>query len=443
MTMPSGAGAIAHRTPGSGASRRSKPSAAPEDCAPASAASGEGEAVPVLARLEGLCRQRGLEALAVRIGELAELVQWDMAAVEAALTSLPRSERIVHRSASHLLDQGGKRLRPLCVALASRVGSGEPLEQALTSSPTQPRATVSKATPDEAAADDDKEPSPVGRPSVAAPCASPHSGPQAAARELGVAVELVHCATLLHDDVVDDSDQRRGAPAARTLYGNAASIFAGDWLLVHALQRVRKTHVPGALERLLDIIDAMITAESLQLESRGNLELSARRYFDIIDGKTAALFRWAMYAGARAGGLTDPEARQLEEYGQHLGLAFQLVDDLLDYAGDAETTGKSLFADLREGKATYPLILAMERDPSLEVQVAPLLAASSGLSDDERTTAFARLRQSIAGTGAIDDARALAAEQANLAVAALDGFADGPTLRALKTVALATVYRER
>ena len=352
------------------------------------------EAAPVLRSLEALCRDRGLGQLANRLGELTDLVRWDMAEVEVALRSLPRSERAVHRGAHHLLDQGGKRLRPLCVALAARVGEG--------------------------------------------------FGP--AARELGVAVELVHCATLLHDDVVDDGDQRRGAPAARTIYGNAASIFAGDWLLVHALRRVREVGIEGTLDRLLVIIDEMIAAESLQLESRGRLDLSADRYFAVVEGKTAALFRWAMYAGARAGGLNEEQARRLEVYGEHLGVAFQLVDDLLDYGGDADKTGKTLFADLREGKATHPLILARERNP----EVAGLLEAVLAEGEDEGEQGEARLAEAhaalaaaIEGCGAIDDCRALAADHARRAVEALAPFPDGPAKHALVTVAEATVHRER
>ncbi|MBO6939283.1 MAG: polyprenyl synthetase family protein [Deltaproteobacteria bacterium] len=343
----------------------------------------------VLRSLEALCRRRGLGSLAERIGDLAELVRWDMAEVETALRSLPRSERAVHRGAHHLLDQGGKRLRPLCVALAARMGTGF----------------------------------------------------SEAARELGVAVELVHCATLLHDDVVDDGEQRRGAPAARTIYGNAASIFAGDWLLVHALQRVRRTGIDGTLDRLLTIIDEMIAAESLQLESRGQLDLGAERYFAVVEGKTAALFRWAMYAGAKAGGATETEAKALESYGDHLGVAFQLVDDLLDYGGDADTTGKALFADLREGKATHPLILARERDPQVEGLVRTVLENDG--DDAALAEAHALLAAAIEGCGAIDDCRALAGEHARLAVEALEPFTDGPAKTALITVARATVHRER
>src|SRR5512139_3889306 len=196
----------------------------------------------VLSSLRSVCDSQGLGDLSARLVELAELVRWDMKELEQALETVPRGESAVHKSGIHLLDQGGKRLRPMCVALAARCGTG--------------------------------------------------FGPEA--RELGVAVELVHCATLLHDDVVDVGDTRRGAPAARTLYGNAASIFAGDWLLVEALRRVRAVEVPGTLERLLDIIEEMIFAESIQLENKGRIDTRRKSYFDVVEGKTAALFRWAM-----------------------------------------------------------------------------------------------------------------------------------------------------
>src|SRR5262249_22155884 len=133
----------------------------------------------------------------------------------------------------------------------------------------------------------------------------------AAARQLAVAVELVHTATLLHDDVVDVGDTRRGAPAARVVYGNAASIFAGDWLLVEALRRVRAAAVPDALDRLLDIIEEMIMAESTQLDRRGVMVADRAAYFRVVEGKTASLFRWALWAGGRAGGLDERACRAL------------------------------------------------------------------------------------------------------------------------------------
>lgn len=337
-----------------------------------------------LARLGGVCRGHGLDGLAARLAELHALVADDLTALEQALATLPRPRNAVAGSAHHLLDLGGKRLRPLCVALASRVGAGF----------------------------------------------------SAAARELAVAVELVHGATLLHDDVVDLGDTRRGAPAARTIYGNAASIFAGDWLLVEALRRVRRARVPRTLDRLLDVIEEMIFAESIQLEQRGRVRVDRDAYFRVVEGKTAALFRWAMDAGGRAGGLGERECAALERYGLHLGVAFQAMDDLLDFA-DPAATGKTVLADLREGKMTYPLIVALERDPGL----APLLAEIAAGSDDARL--LGRVRDALARTGGFEACRDLAAERSARAAAALDDLPAGPATCALATVAEATLYRER
>lgn len=338
----------------------------------------------LLRRLQSICRERDLAALGDRLEQLATLVASDMAALEQDLT-LPSGARAVHRGARHLLELGGKRLRPMCVALAARVGGGL----------------------------------------------------DARGRALAVAVELVHGATLLHDDVVDLGDTRRGAPSTRALWGNAVSIFAGDWLLIEALRRVRTAAVPGTLERLLDVIDEMIVAESLQLEARGRLDTGREIWQRVVEGKTAALFRWAMYAGARAGGLGEQHVAALERYGLHLGIAFQAVDDLLDLSGEPRTTGKALFADLREGKMTYPLILALERDRGIE----PLLRAvlhGDGACDE---TCFAEIRARLEDTGALLDARALAERHAEQAVRALADLPGGPALEALVTVADATVAR--
>ena len=219
----------------------------------------------VMDRLGAGCRDAGLDRLAERMAMLRDIAATDLRAVEAALAELPVSGTVVVRGALHLVALGGKRLRPLCVALAARAGRG--------------------------------------------------FGP--AAHELAVAVELVHNATLLHDDVVDLGDVRRGAPTTRALYGNAASIFAGDWLLTEALRRVRRADVPGTLDRLLDVIQDMIAAESQQLENRGRL-VADRGDLQAVHrraGKTAALFRWAMDAGARAGGLAEPHCQALEACG--------------------------------------------------------------------------------------------------------------------------------
>ncbi len=341
----------------------------------------------VLTSLQAVCDSQGLGDLSAHLADLADLVKWDMAALEEGIQSLPVGDSVVHKSAHHLLEIAGKRLRPMCVALASRLGDGL----------------------------DDRT------------------------REFGVAVELVHCATLLHDDVVDAGDQRRGSPSARTLYGNAASIFAGDWLLVDALRRVRAAEMPDVLVRLLDIIDEMIFAEAIQLENRGRIDARMRTYMQVVEGKTAALFRWAMFAGARAGGLDSDACKSLEEYGLHLGVAFQLIDDHLDYAGDGETIGKSPFTDLREGKMTHPVIVALERDPSLRPVLEELVASPL---DDAPQQAMSHLLSALDHTGALESTRELAVRRADAACSALGGLPDSRARDALITVARATVHRE-
>jgi octaprenyl-diphosphate synthase len=343
----------------------------------------------VLDRLSDTSRARGAPSLGERLAALERWVREDLAGFEAELAVLPRGARVVHAAAHHLIDLGGKHLRPLCVALASRFGEG-----------FTPRA-----------------------------------------RSLAVAVELVHSATLLHDDVVDLAERRRGAPAACVVYGNAASIFAGDWLLVAALRRIAAAGVEGLLDQMLAVIDEMIVAESVQLERRGKLAGARADYFAIIEGKTAALFRWAMIAGARAAGMPPAAESALERFGLHLGIAFQAVDDELDYGGSGGEpgTGKDPLVDLREGKVTFPLVVALEREPALHGQLERMLAehAESPPPRDQLAAVAARIR----ATGALAATRALAEEHVRRALAVLEELPAGPARDALVTVALASLER--
>ena len=339
---------------------------------------------PLLGRLGHVCADRGLGDLAGRLLDLGAWVRAELADFERELETVPRGARAVQRAAHHLLDTGGKHLRPMCVVLASKVGTGF----------------------------DER------------------------ARQLALSVELVHTATLLHDDVVDLADARRGQPAARAMWGNAASIFAGDWLLVEALRRIRLTGLDGLLDRMLGIIEEMILAESMQLERRGQVVGSIADYFAVAEGKTAALFRWAMLAGARAGGASPAEEAALERFGLDLGVAFQVVDDCLDFEGDVAVTGKGLFADLREGKLTYPLLVAMERD----ADVAAIVARA--ISDDSER-GYREVAAGLVRSGALIEGRRLARARIDSAVAALDVLPDGPAKAALITVAEATALREK
>ncbi len=183
----------------------------------------------------------------------------------------------------------------------------------------------------------------------------------------------------------------------------------------------------------------MIAAEAIQLDNRGRLNLSRIDYFRVIHGKTAALFRWALFNGGVAGGLAQRDCRALERYGSRLGVAFQLVDDLLDYTGDADLTGKPLFADLREGKITYPLLLALERQASLRPLAREIVEAPAGAPLPEEIGS--RVRQALVATGGVRDCRALARKRAQAAVACLEGIPQGPGRAALAALAEAAVHR--
>ena len=340
----------------------------------------------VLARLRTMCEERGLDGLADNLVELMAIVGPDLMKVETELKAVTGSQRAAEKAGDHLLALGGKRLRPLCVALSSRVGSG--FDQC--------------------------------------------------GLDLAVAVELVHNATLLHDDVIDMAQSRRGAKAARIEFGNAASIFAGDWLLIDALKRVQRAGVPETLVLLLDTIAEMIRAESLQLEMRGRLDLSRETYFEIAEGKSATLFRWAMGAGARVGGLGLRVCEALESYGGHLGVAFQVIDDVLDLSRDART-GKARFTDLREGKLTFPVITALERDPTLWSLLEPVVTLDP--LDEPDLELLEQLAERFESLGALDHGRQVAAERVERAVAALDALPSSTATTALAAVATSTVHR--
>jgi octaprenyl-diphosphate synthase len=344
------------------------------------------KAPPLLPRLEGVLTDRGIGALAARIAELRMWIDEDMQEVEAELLRFDKRETPVHQSAEHLLTLGGKRLRPLCLVFASRLGTGF----------------------------------------------SP------AVRHLGVAVELVHNATLLHDDVVDLGDKRRGAETARMIYGNAASIYAGDWLLVEALRRVRMAEYPELLDSVLNVLKRMLDAEGLQLRNRGRLHASMADYFSVVEGKTASLFEWALRAGGRAGGLNPAQCDALASYGLQLGVAFQLVDDVLDLSGDPAVVGKSLFTDLREGKMTCPLLVAIERDPKLGEALEGAGLGEESVIDPalERQVAVA-LRE----TGALAHCSRLAQQYSNGAIEQLKILHQGPATEALHHIAVTLVHR--
>jgi len=337
---------------------------------------------PVMGRLVRVAEHRGLPGLAGALVALNDFVADDLVGVERQLSSIPTRGELVGGAAQHLLDLKGKRIRPLCVALAARAGEGF----------------------------------------------------DARGVKLAAAVELVHSATLLHDDVVDQGEERRGRPTARMSFGNAASVFAGDWLLIRALRLVRETKLEDLTDRLFDIIEEMIEAESVQLERRGTLQADRDAYFHIIEGKTASLFRWAMEAGGRSGGLDWADCRALAKYGNELGMAFQIVDDALDLSG---TTGKSMYTDIKEGKLTYPLLVALERRPAMREDLEAVLAQQGEISE----AVLHRLRTHLDETEAVEASLQLAQEHAKRARNHIARLADSKAKEGLELVAEVAVRR--
>ncbi len=342
----------------------------------------------LIGQLSSIADRNGLADLASRLKQLWQWVEDDLRNFEVELKTLPVGDSRVEKAARHLTDMGGKHLRPLCLAVASKAGTGF----------------------------DER------------------------GRKLAVAVELVHSATLMHDDVIDLGDKRRGHSTSRMIYGNAASIYAGDWLLVQALMRIQAANVDGLMDEMLAIINDMVHAESLQLENRGRINGSFDDYFSVVEGKTAALFRWALRAGGMVGGLEAESCDALESYGRHLGIAFQAVDDLLDVDGDAQVTGKALFTDLREGKMTYPLLMAMQRDPKLHESVRECAETPPDVALPEQAlqTVLAGLHK----TGAIEACREFAAKHSQDAISAIANLASAETIEALTTIAEATTFRK-
>ncbi len=244
------------------------------------------------------------------------------------------------------------------------------------------------------------------------------------ARQLAVVAELIHSATLLHDDVIDDGMERRGAATARRLWGNAMSVIAGDLLLVHGLERTLK-YAPEAMPDLLVALRQLVDGEVLQLRCRTELDLSEETYERIVHDKTASLFIWATRTGARLGGANLDEQARMGEFGEHIGMAFQLVDDVLDYVGEA--TGKTLLSDLREGKTTLPLVLAVRRVPRL-FELVRALHAGEPIPIDE----ISRL---VVDSGACEEVRERAARGTERALAALRRIGRSPARLLLEQVA--------
>jgi octaprenyl-diphosphate synthase len=320
------------------------------------------------------------------VDRLVRLAAADMGGIDRLITERMQSDvPVIPALAEHLIAAGGKRLRPLLTVAAARlVGS-----------------------------DND------------------------ACLKLAASVEFIHTATLLHDDVVDGSQLRRGKVAAHLIWGAAQSVLVGDFLFARAFELMVETNSMKALAILARASRVIAEGEVLQLTRSHDLNLSQAIYLDIIAAKTAELFAAASEAGAVSAGVDKVKSDALRAYGLNLGLAFQLADDALDYGGATETLGKNAGDDFREGKATLPLLLAIARSGPREAEFW-----ERAIGRREQTEAdFRRARELIIGSGALDATLDLAADYADKAKSALAMFPANDWRTALESLADFAVSR--
>jgi octaprenyl-diphosphate synthase len=277
------------------------------------------------------------------------------------------------------------------------------------------------------------------RPLLTLLCAQAVGGRADQALGCATAAELIHDATLLHDDVIDDGQQRRGRAAARVIWGNTVSVLSGDLLFVAALQVAATDGPAGVLSELLEAVGQMVEGEVIQFRHRGRCDLDLATYEQIVERKTAALFRWCARAGGRAGGGTLEQVDGLGDYGHHVGVAFQIRDDVLDLTAAPAVLGKALGADLAEGKLTLPVLLALQKRPEL----APLLQRLAAAKHRPDAASIEQLVVAIRATGSLVAARERMDRELQLALAALAPLQASAAVRALASVAEVVASRQR
>ncbi|MEQ1511195.1 MAG: polyprenyl synthetase family protein [Lysobacteraceae bacterium] len=309
----------------------------------------------------------------------------DMAAVDTLIRRRLGSDvALVNQVAEHIIAAGGKRLRPMLLLLAAR--------------------------------------------------ALGHSG--ADAHQLAAVVEFIHTATLLHDDVVDESDLRRGRKTANALFGNAASVLVGDFLYSRSFQLMVELERLPVMKVLADTTNAIAEGEVLQLLHIRNPDTDEPAYLKVIERKTAVLFAAATRLGAYLAGCDETVQQRLHDYGMALGYAFQIADDVLDYSADETALGKHLGDDLAEGKATLPLIHAIRHsDPAVRDRLRTIV-------ENGDIDAMPDVLAAIEATGGLDYSRRRAETYAAAAEAALDGLEENDAIAALRGLARYAVRRD-
>lgn len=299
------------------------------------------------------------------IDAIREFIAADMQAVDRVIRSrLHSGVALIEQVAEHIIAGGGKRLRPALVVLS----------------------------------------------------AGAHGYQGTLHHQLAAVVEFIHTATLLHDDVVDESGLRRGQPTANSLFGNAASVLVGDFVYSRAFQMMVEAGSMRVLEILAEATNVIAEGEVLQLMNCRNPDIDEAGYLQVIRCKTAKLFEAATRIGALLGSADREAEEATARYGAHLGTAFQLIDDVLDYSGDHAVIGKNLGDDLAEGKPTLPLIYAIRRGTPAQVRSVRRAIEVGGLEE------LPAVLDAIRETGALEYARESAHTESRLASAAIQSL---------------------
>ncbi|MGH9518303.1 MAG: polyprenyl synthetase family protein, partial [Terriglobales bacterium] len=224
--------------------------------------------------------------------------------------------------------------------------------------------------------------------------------PAQARIRLAAVVEMLHAATLIHDDIIDEAATRRGQPSTNARWGNSRSVLAGDWLYMQAFRLALGERSFPILDALIALTQTMVEGELMQLEMQARV-VSAAEHRNLIERKTARLFQVAAQLGAMAAGAPAPEIAALGRYGRHLGLAFQMVDDILDFTATAEVLGKPVGNDLREGKMTLPAIHAHAASAPAQRELFERVLRESGYG----SVSFEQIRELVTRDGALERAR--------------------------------------
>lgn len=320
----------------------------------------------------------------MQVKDIYALIEQDFADVDTLIREqLSSRVPLVEKIADYIVSSGGKRLRPLLVIMTAK--------------------------------------------------ALNKRGAQA--NKLAAIIEFLHTATLLHDDVVDTSDMRRGNPTANEKWGNAPSVLVGDFLYSRSFQMMVELKNLQVMAILSNSTCVIAEGEVLQLVNCKNPDTSEEQYMEVIKGKTAMLFEASTHSAAILCEANAEQEKALKDYGHHLGMAFQLVDDVLDYEGDAETMGKNVGDDLAEGKATLPLIHAMREGTHEQAKLIRTAIRKGGLEDIDA------IMEIVNTCGSLEYTKQIARKHVELAQQCLNHLADTDAKRALHSLANIAIDR--